>query len=107
MADDYIDLVLCKNEDEEEMLAKAPAWSNLKEGDWVILEKEDIHKKAIVEKVITIKLMGDEISFILMATRNNPLKTKVRSKIKKENFSYPEDEPEDEGEENGEFNYSR
>lgn len=96
MADDYIDLVLCRDASEERVLAKAPAWSYLKEGDWIVLENDDgEYKKAIVEKVLTIKLMDEEMSFILMATQNNPLKLKVRSKIKQEKFNYPEDEEED------------
>ena len=93
MISDFIDLVLAKqNNNNEIIIVKAPKFSRLKDGDHIIIEKDNYKIVGTVQMVVTLDLMSEEMNFIIKAFGNKPLTNKVRSKIVYDDFHYPEDE---------------
>lgn len=79
----YIDLVICKHEGcEHPFLYQAPAWSNLKKGDLVIVDTECGEEYAIVERSYTVDITNtSQFEFILLSAGVDvPLK-KVLQKV--------------------------
>ena len=96
----YIELVACYNPyGETPQLFKAPAWSNLKLGDKVIVETfDDEHDgtaEMTVEKSYVIDSDAeDEMAFILTLSRESLPLRKVLKKVTYTEFKYKEDDNE-------------
>lgn len=80
----FIDLVVLKNHPH---VFQAPAFSQLKDGDKVVIESTK-EETAIVERVYTARKSGDELDFILIASGTSlPLK-KILKKIDYTDFEF-------------------
>ena len=84
----YIDLVVLKD---APMLCQAPAFSNLKAGDTVVVKTPDCFMTRTVERVYTAKKKGDDLDFILSASGQELPLPKVLKKVIYKDFEY-EDE---------------
>lgn len=81
----FIDLVVCKNHPH---VFQAPAFSQLKEGDKVVIEIKNEDETAIVERVYTARKSGDELDFILTASGTMMLLKKILKKIDYTEFKF-------------------
>lgn len=90
----YLDLVLCDfNQDGKPYLFIAPAWSNLKKGDAVVVDSDGDDSCATVLSVITVSEDDEQkIEFAIRATRATAPLKRVISKIVFREFEYEEDE---------------
>lgn len=89
----FIDLVVCKN---QHHVFQAPAFSQLKEGDTVVVENTNSDEVATVERIYTIRESGEELDFILAASGTNlPLK-KILKKMDYKEFIYEDEGSADE-----------
>lgn len=81
----FIDLIVLKN---HHHVFQAPAFSQLKKGDKVVIESTKEDETAIVERVYTTRNSGDELEFILTASGTSmPLK-KILKKIDYTDFEF-------------------
>lgn len=81
----FIDLVVLKN---HLHVFQAPAFSQLKEGDKVIIESIKEDETAIVERVYTARKSGDELDFILIASGTSLPLRKILKKIDYKDFDF-------------------
>ena len=93
-ANKYTDYVLCKrNWNQSVELFIAPAFSNLEQGDLVVVEPEGKDMLAKVMAVITIENTDIKSKdFVLQATRTEGKIKRILSKIRYHVYEYEEDD---------------
>ena len=99
MKGNFIDLVLCRfDEDGENRLFYAPAFSWLQKGDVVVVDSiENWERTATVVAVLTVgKDDSKTIDFVLNASKTNQILGKVRSKLSYVELKYNTDEEKEE-----------
>lgn len=90
---DFMDLVICNHQgNPKSFIFRAPAWSNLKAGDKVIVETKKGESEATVVKSYTIdRIDKSAFDFILTASGVSlPLK-RVLKKVTYKNFIYTDE----------------
>lgn len=76
----YLDICLCRLENDEPVLAIAPAWK-IREGDYAVLEGPNGDRdKASVEAVYTTNRESDEFKFIGSVFGEDPARNRVVQK---------------------------
>jgi len=85
----YIDLVLCKHDgNNNNFLFYAPAWSNLKEGDRVIVNTQYGESDAVVVATNCVEYKDDDYNFIIKATGATKPLRKVLKKVEYRELNY-------------------
>lgn len=89
----YRDYVLCKKENGKTELFYAPRWSDLQEGDLVVVESHEGEMSATVLASVTVRSEEkDLLNFILKATNNSAESVKrVISRIVFKELEFTED----------------
>lgn len=92
MRGDYFDFVLCKHQTGKKELLYAPAWTNLKKGDMVVVDTDNGEMTSTVISSITLAHdEKNEIDFIMNATDSPKDLHRIISKVIFDKIDYKED----------------